>query len=185
MSVLDPLLTKEYVLLTAGETVAAARARLGDGPGVLYDRDGHPATVLRAADLAAEPPDAQLGDLLGHQPPLILVAVYSLDALLEHPAFDAVRLGASILVYDAVNPLTIVGIIEPAALGGVLAHYEPRPDVYEPPSGRHLTGPIHKRPLIIHCTPHNHRNELPYYNRLNPPLCQSADPEPHLIRPGG
>jgi hypothetical protein len=180
-------LSKKYVTLDCQMSLREARRALNSASGalgVIFDGD-LPVTLVRAEDLAkpVTSDEDQLAILLPGLPPGITASSeMTVEAFLDSNAFSATDLGArGALVMDgtelagAFTQKSIDDALrkQGALLLGVRGFS---------PGDSQLAGEINTPKVVIYCDRYHHRNELDYYNRIKPPLCQVPLPEPHPLK---
>jgi hypothetical protein len=180
--------TGEFQRLGLDQSLAESRASLARNPGqlgVVFDGN-RPVTMVALDDLKADlGEDARpLSQVVAKLPPGILAqSDANLGEFTDSGAFAALDMGArGAMVMDGEH---LVGTLTTAFLDDHLAALEVSgsnvtraiPDVT-------LAGSIAISTLVLYCEKFNHRNELVYFNRRNPPACQVTTPYPHPILGG-
>lgn len=167
--------TTEFILLSASNSVASARAALASDEGLvaaILDDQGQPFIVLTVADLenTARFDKLTLTQLFGNSPP-VMVAKPNLkvEEFVDSPEFTRSAKAAIVFDGEAVTGILTEEVIE---------HYLAKKfgSTKGPlPSGVMLTGTPTKRRIVMYCKRCGERHELPYYNRRKPPKCQHCN----------
>jgi hypothetical protein len=150
--------------------------------GVVFD-SGTPVTLVNREDLAVQPAGQELRQILSVLPPGILVnPEIAVDAFLESGAITALDTGArGALVVDGDE---FLGAFTEQSIDDALLKHSlldtARRGFEALDSG--LAGSINTPKVVLYCDEFRHRNELSYYNRLKPPMCQVEQPHPHPLR---
>jgi hypothetical protein len=175
-------MTSDLVRLQLDMSVGEARAALAGDPGrlgVVFDHND-PVTLLSATDLEEEAvPEQSLRDVPGGLPPGVMApSGMPVADFVDSGAFAALSMGArGALVIEGDQ---VVG----ALTEGAIDHYLPYREKALTTRGADvgLAGSIATGKVILYCDEFRHRNELTYYNRHRPPMCQVETPHVHPIR---
>jgi CBS domain-containing protein len=182
-------MTSDLVRLRLDTKVDEARAALAGHPerlGAVFDDQDRPVTLLSPADLEARagvpeqaPAGQTLVDLPGGLPPgIVAPSGMTVDAFVDSGVLVSLDLGArgALVIEDG----QVVGALTEESIDEYLPRHEERALTRGADVG--LAGGILTGKVVLYCEEYRHRNELAYYNRRKPPLCQVATPHPHPIR---
>lgn len=181
----EEAINREFITLRLDESMAEAQARLegeADGLAIILDEDSRPVTVITAADLEtlATAEGDELADVAGQLPPGVVVdAASDLDTFVHSDEFTAIAAGARGAIVVEGDEL---GILTEDALADHLVRTPLVGKLKGMPSDTRLPGRIIDKPIIVYCSAFNHRNELAFFDRHNPPDCQTEIPHIHPIR---
>ena len=146
------------------------------------DDNGRFVTLITPDDLASFTDDQLLAAIVDKLPPgLLMPAAETVEAFVQNPAFAAFAIGArGAVVYEDEQ---VIGILTDETITAYVQNeFEPVGEIKGFPSDATLPGRITDKQLVIYCDEFKHRNELKYYNRHKPPVCQVKEPHPHPIR---
>lgn len=182
-------MTADFVRLRLDMSVDEARSALAGQSmrlGAVFDDEDRPVTLLSSDDLetpAGAPEQASSGqtlaDLPGLPPGIVAPSDMTVDAFAKSGAYVTLDLGArGALVIEEGR---VVGALPGESIDKDLLWIEEK-SLTTRGSDVGLAGRILTGKVVLYCDEFHHRNELAYYNRRNPPMCQVATPHPHPIR---
>jgi CBS domain-containing protein len=180
--------SQEFFQLNLSDNLAAARKGLEENPNfvaVIIDNENKPVSIITRNDLVdvVVADDQSLAAIAGQFPPgLIVEAARPMEEFANSPEFATLSIGArGAIVLDRDQ---LAGVLTEAAITQYLRYEFTETGGLrgEGSLNTRLAGSIVNKPIIMYCEEFNHRNELDYYNRRNPPQCQDETPHPHPIR---
>lgn len=176
--------TKEFMQLSASDSLAKAQQQLGGRLGIIVDEEGKPVTMVALSDLQKleAPGDTLLAQLFSRLPPGIVTAAdVKLEDFVGGTEITALNAGArGAMVYDKTG---LVGVLTTDAIDRYIAEeFEPVGRTRGLDSILGLAGDIVTKPIILYCITYNHRNELEYFDPDHPLDCVVKEPKPHAIR---
>jgi hypothetical protein len=149
---------------------------------------GTPASLLLREDqeILASAGTRPVEELLGQLPPVVVKPVgMTLEALVESPEYSAFSFGArGVVLTQEGQP---AGVLPAEWIDRYLGiGYRSGPtrgplSYATPPSDHELPGVPSTAPIVIHCSPFGHRNELQFLSRRSAMECQVKTPYPHSL----